>query len=127
MYGSFIRRVRESRRISQLELAEITGIPQPSLSAYEHDRRLPTADTLNRILAGCGYVLEAVAGPERIVCTVPRSGWFADDAWRPELGEQAVAPEEPTIGPDADPMDRAAHVVAVLAFGDSLREAKALR
>jgi len=124
MYGSFIRRVRESRGLSQSEVAEITGIPQPSLSAYERDRRLPTADTLNRIVAGCGYVLEAVAGDERVVCTVPRVGWFPDDAWRPELGEPTVT-EPSTIDADADPTVRAAHVEAVLALGDALREAKA--
>jgi len=126
MYGSFIRRVRESRGLSQSDVAEITGIPQPSLSAYERDRRLPTADTLNRILAGCGYVLEAVAGPRRIICTVPRVGWFPDDAWRPEIGEETVPTEPPTFAPDTDPMVRAAHIEAVLALGDALREAKTL-
>ncbi|MGH9093484.1 MAG: helix-turn-helix domain-containing protein [Acidimicrobiales bacterium] len=72
MYGSFLRRARESRRLSQNELAEITGTPQPA------------------------------------------------------IGEEQVRPEPATLGPDADPMARAARVEAVLALGDALREAKAL-
>jgi transcriptional regulator with XRE-family HTH domain len=126
MYGAFLRRVRESRQLSQSELAAITGIPQPSLSAYENDRRAPTIDTLNRIVVGCGYVVEAVAGRERIACPLPRAGWFPDDAWRPDTGDARAVAEPPTIGLDADPIERAEHVEQVLNLGDALREAKAL-
>jgi len=73
MYGAFIRRARVSRDLTQVELARIVGIEQPNLSAYENDRQMPSADVLNRILAGCGYNLEATAGERRLVCPFPGS------------------------------------------------------
>jgi transcriptional regulator with XRE-family HTH domain len=73
MYGTFIRQARTSRGLSQTDLASITGIEQPNLSAYENDRQMPSADVLNRILVGCGYILEATAGERRLVCPLPGS------------------------------------------------------
>ena len=73
MYGTFIRQARTSRGLSQVDLARITGIEQPNLSAYENDRQMPSADVLNRILVGCGYILEATAGKRRLVCPLPGS------------------------------------------------------
>jgi transcriptional regulator with XRE-family HTH domain len=73
MYGAFIRQVRASRGLTQVELARIVGIEQPNLSAYENDRQMPSADVLNRILVGCGYILEATAGKRRVVCPLPGS------------------------------------------------------
>jgi transcriptional regulator with XRE-family HTH domain len=119
--------VRASRHLTQAELAEITGIPQPSLSLYERDRRLPSIDIVNKILVGCGYLLEAVAGGERIACPLPRAGWYPDDAWRPDEDEPTVPPEPAAFGPDADPEARAKHLERVLALGDSMRAARAAR
>ena len=73
MYGAFIRQARISRDLTQVELARIVGIEQPNLSAYENDRQMPSADVLNRILVGCGYILEATAGERRLVCPLPGS------------------------------------------------------
>lgn len=47
------------RGLSQSALAELAGIPQPNLSAYERDRRCPSAETLNRLVMACGYQLAA--------------------------------------------------------------------
>ncbi len=124
MYGSFLRQVRASRRLTQAELAEITGIPQPNLSLYERDQRLPSVDIVNKILVGCGYLLEAVAGGERIICSLPRAGWYPDDAWWPDDEDEPVVPSgAPVFGPDTDPEVRAQHIERVLALGDSMRAA----
>ena len=53
MYGAFLRSVRESRGLTQLELGEITGIAQSNLSAYENDRQVPSIDIVNTIVVGC--------------------------------------------------------------------------
>ncbi|MGI8710532.1 MAG: helix-turn-helix domain-containing protein, partial [Acidimicrobiales bacterium] len=42
VYGAFLRQVRRSRGMTQAQLAEVCGISQPNLSAYENDRRSPT-------------------------------------------------------------------------------------
>src|ERR1700737_2864293 len=90
MYGAFIKQVRVSRGLTQVELARTVGIEQPNLSAYENDRQMPSADVLNRILVGCGYLLEATAGGRRIVCSLPRAPWFADEHLRSEPGARTA-------------------------------------
>lgn len=98
MYGSFLRSVRASRSLSQAQLAEVVGISQPNLSAYENDRRTPTLDVLNRIVVACGYQLLADGGSAQVPCPLPKAGWFPDDdvpapldddpagePWRPPL------------------------------------------
>lgn len=66
MYGEVIRRARRARGLTQAELAVNSGIDQPNISAIEHGRRLPSVDTLHRLLVGCGFELVASAGPLRI-------------------------------------------------------------
>ncbi len=85
MYGTFVRTVRESRQLSQRQLAEISGIRQANISAIEHGRRMPSADTLNRLLVACGYELAAAAGPRVIGCPLPSVGWFPDEDVPPPL------------------------------------------
>lgn len=113
MYGSFLRSVRESRRLTQAELASISGVPQPNISAIENDRRMPTADTLNRLLVGCGYELAATAGNRTIYCPLPRAGWFPDDDLPARLPGDPPD-EEPVVGPDTPLEDRVAIINAVL-------------
>ncbi len=85
MYGSFVRCVRQSRRLSQRELAGISGISQANISAIENDRRVPSADTLNRLLVSCGYELAAAAGRRIIACPLPSSGSFSAEEIPPRL------------------------------------------
>lgn len=95
VYGDFLRKVRESVGMTQDQLAVLMGTSQPNLSAYEHDRRVPSADTLNRILVACGYQLAAVAGDRVVRCPLPRGGWFEDDDLvEPGELEQALAAAE---------------------------------
>ncbi len=50
------------RRLSftQRELAERSGIPQPTIARIERGTQVPRADTLARLPDGCGYELRAV-------------------------------------------------------------------
>jgi transcriptional regulator with XRE-family HTH domain len=119
MYGDFVRRVRESAGLTQEELATTTGTSQPTLSAYEHDRRVPSADTLNRILVACGYQLAAVAGTHQVRCPLPRGRWFEDDDLpEPDGLDEALAAAEERgrMRADANSEDRAVVIDNVLSL-----------
>lgn len=113
MYGSFLRTVRQSRGLSQQELAEGSGISQPNISAIEHDRRIPSADTLNRLLVACGYELAAVAGSRVLHAPLPRVGWFPDEDL-PARHPDDPRDEEPTVTPGTPIADRVRVINAVL-------------
>lgn len=113
MIGSFIREIRRSRRMSQRQLAEVSGVDQPNLSAYENGRRVPTADTLNRLVVSCGYRLAAVAGDEAIRCDLPQVGWFPDEDRPPRLPDDP-ADEPPVVTPDTPMEERVRVLRAVL-------------
>lgn len=66
MYGHVVRAARVSRGLTQDELAEISGVDQPNISAIENDRRQPSAATLHQLLLACGYRVVAEAG-DRII------------------------------------------------------------
>lgn len=57
MYGPLVRQARTSRGLTQRQLAEASGVARTSISAIENDRRAPSAETLHRLLATCGYEL----------------------------------------------------------------------
>lgn len=79
MYGRFIKQCRTSRGITQAELAGMIGTSQANVSAFEHDRRIPTTDTLNKIVVACGFVLVAEGPGAKVVCGLPHAGWFDDE------------------------------------------------
>jgi len=64
-----IREARERAGLTQAELAARAGTSQATLSAYEHGRKRPSLDTLERLLAATGARLaieqsaHAAAGP----------------------------------------------------------------
>jgi len=124
MYGEFIRQVRISRDLTQMELARIVGIEQPNLSAYENDRQVPSADVLNRILVGCGYLLEATAGERRLVCPLPGSRRTISP--NPRFGLDAslqISVSRPNP-PRPDDELSALKLEQVLALADAVRESK---
>jgi len=96
MYGSFLRQVRTSRGLTQGQLAEIVGISQPNLSAYENDRRLPSLDAANRILVACGYQLVADGGATTVRAPLPKVGWFPLEDLPPRLPDDPPD-EESTV------------------------------
>ncbi|MEP6623710.1 MAG: helix-turn-helix domain-containing protein [Acidimicrobiia bacterium] len=86
-FGGTIRDARRERGLTQTQLAEISGIRQPNISAIESGRRLPSADTLLRLLVSCGGELVATVGAKQLPC-VPPDDWFDDEtsAGAPPLG-----------------------------------------
>lgn len=118
MYGTFVRAVRQARGMSQRELAEVSGVRQSNVSAIENDRRMPSADTLNRLLVSCGFELAAVAGERTIYCPLPRAGWFPDEDLPPRTVDDP-ADEPPTLPPDIDIEARAKIITAVLEAVDA--------
>jgi len=124
MYGSFLQRVRRSAGISQEQLAELVGTSQPTLSAYEHDHKVPSADTLNRILVACGYLLTAAAGSRTISCPLPAGGWFDDEDYfgfdeEDEQARQLAAAERRgRMRHDAPSDDRVAAIDGVLRLAE---------
>lgn len=105
MIGDFLRDIRSSRGLTQNQLAEVAGLSQPNLSAYETGRRVPTAETLNRIVVACGYLLTATAGDRSVVCPLPRVGWFPDEDLPPRLPGDP-ADEAPAVDPQLTGTER---------------------
>ncbi|MCA1843997.1 MAG: helix-turn-helix domain-containing protein [Actinobacteria bacterium] len=120
MYGAFIRALRTSRGLSQGDLAEIVGISQPNLSAYEQGRRTPTLDTLNRIVVACGYELAATDGRRTIYCPLPRAGWFPDDGDPPRSADDPPD-ESPTITAETPMAERVRALMAALELAEATR------
>lgn len=49
--GQLIRSARNDVGMTQAELALAAGIHQPTVAAYESGRRMPSDDTLRKVLA----------------------------------------------------------------------------
>jgi len=47
--GEALRRRRQQAGLSQRELAARSGVPQPNIAAYERGRRIPAAETAERL------------------------------------------------------------------------------
>ena len=58
--GSQLRRCRDRAGLSQRSLADAAGTSQPTVAAYESGRVTPNVDTLDRLLAACGYTIDVV-------------------------------------------------------------------
>jgi transcriptional regulator with XRE-family HTH domain len=87
--GSLLRSARSRLGLSQTAFADVLGIAQPTLSAYESGRRQPTLPTLLRMLnrAGLDLRLELV---ERDDHDQVLAEWEStlDDATRQRLRSQ---------------------------------------
>ena len=103
MYGSVVRRARTARGLTQVELAEVSGVAQANISAIENDRRHPSTETLHRLLMSCGFELVAVAGARTIPLPPP-----LDDGDPHILGDLLWADRDPDDPQEfADPTARA--------------------
>lgn len=60
-----VKGFRGRHGLSQTTLSRLTGIPQPVLSMYEHGRRSPSIETLERILSVGSETVEVVPKPSR--------------------------------------------------------------
>lgn len=106
--------------MSQGELAEISGIGQPNISAYENDRRTPSLDTFNRLLVSCGYELAADGGRSILHAPFPlgAGGYPFDDL--PPRSPDDPRDEPPAVSPDASPEQRADAIVQVVALAEGV-------
>ena len=109
MYGDLVRRARTARGMGQTELAVVSGIAQPNISAIERDRRVPTSDTLHRLLAACGFTLVAEGSAMTLVVPDPDGppGWSSPG-------------EPPSITPDTPMSDRVRAMNAVLDASEAI-------
>src|SRR5262245_62008024 len=63
--GNNIRHLREARRLSQEQIAQIAGIPRPTWSNLESGSSNPTLSILLRVAGALQVPLEELIGPER--------------------------------------------------------------
>ena len=63
--GNNIRHLREARRLSQEQIAQIAGIPRPTWSNLESGSSNPTLSVLMRVANALQVPLEELIGPER--------------------------------------------------------------
>jgi transcriptional regulator with XRE-family HTH domain len=122
VYGAFLRQIRESRDMSQADLAEVVGISQPNLSAYERDRRTPGLDVFNRILVACGYQVAADGGGTVLHMPLPRgAGWSVPDDLPPRNPDDPPD-EPPALEPDVPLEARALAVVEAVELAEAIME-----
>lgn len=122
MYGAFLREVRTRRGLTQAVLADIVGIDQPNLSAYENDRRTPSLDVFNRLLTACGFEVVAQAGGEEIALPLPvDTGWYPPllDALPPADPDDPVD-DSPAVSRDSSPEARARALVSVVELATAI-------
>ena len=83
-WPELIVRARTWAGLGQAELAVRAGTSRPTLSAYEHGRKAPTADTLERVVAAAGARLEVVpvVAWREVAVGRGRSCWVPNRLWR---------------------------------------------
>jgi len=114
--------------MTQAELADMVGTDQAVISAYEHGRRSPSAEMLNRIVVACGYRLAALDTTGRVFpAPIPKAGWFSDEHLYPDHWDTGGSQldEETTIRADWSEADRDAALVAVVEAAALIAEDKA--
>ncbi len=55
--ATIVKRIRKEKNLTQNQLAQISGLSRPNISAYENGRRRPNLINLQRILDTTGYDL----------------------------------------------------------------------
>ena len=123
MYGRFLKSIRESRGLTQHELATIVGIEQPNLSAYENDRRLPSIDVVNRIAVSCGYLLRVEGAPGEVVMPFPEGGWLPMEGL-PDNDPTDPPQTQAARGRQISPEDRVEIVDQVLTHASLARDVR---
>jgi transcriptional regulator with XRE-family HTH domain len=56
--AEWVNGARRSAALTQRQLAERSGIPQPTIARIESGKQMPRADTLDRLLRACGWELD---------------------------------------------------------------------
>jgi transcriptional regulator with XRE-family HTH domain len=86
--GRVLKAARRRARMTQRELAEASGIPQPSIARIESGASIPRVDTLERLLRASGRELDSAP---RLGSDVDRSQIRALLALTPEQRGRAAA------------------------------------
>jgi len=60
-----VRRVREARDLTQRQLAELSGVPRPTLANIETGRSNPTLNVLIKVAGALGTSIEQLIAPPR--------------------------------------------------------------
>jgi len=56
--AEWLNGARRSAGFTQRQLAERSGVPQPTIARIESEKQMPRADTLDRLLRACGWELD---------------------------------------------------------------------
>jgi len=56
--AEWVNGARRSAGLTQRQLSERSGVPQPTIARIESGKQMPRADTLDRILRACGWELD---------------------------------------------------------------------
>jgi transcriptional regulator with XRE-family HTH domain len=116
MIGDFLLQVRRAAGLSQAQVAALSGIPQPNLSAFERGRRMPSAANLLRIVDACGLRLVATAGSTRVLAPSPSTDQVDERLLDELFAEPDASPPPEVLSED----ERALRSEAVLALADGL-------
>jgi transcriptional regulator with XRE-family HTH domain len=63
-----VRRLRETRGLSQQQMAELSGVPRPTWASLESGGANPTLAVLTRTAAALQVSIEELIGPPRTAC-----------------------------------------------------------
>ncbi|HXK23882.1 MAG TPA: XRE family transcriptional regulator [Myxococcota bacterium] len=66
--ASNVRRLRESRGLSQQQMARLAGMPRPTWASLESGSANPTLQVLKRAAAALQVSIEELIGPPRTAC-----------------------------------------------------------
>ena len=119
MYGKFLREIRLASGLTQRRLSEVSGISQSNISAYESGRRVPTIDTVNKLVVGSGFLLTAQDGRTTVTCGLPRAGWFPDEDGMNDERDFGLE-SGPSLRHDAPADQRLARISRVMAMADEM-------
>ena len=72
--AELLARVRRAAGLSQDELARRAGTSRTAVSAYEHGRKSPALDTVDRLVSAAGYELDARPRVEFVAVPGARRG-----------------------------------------------------
>ena len=56
--AEWVNGARRSAGLTQRQLAERAGVPQPTIARIESGKQMPRADTLDKLLKACGWELD---------------------------------------------------------------------
>ena len=60
--GQRIKKTRKMKKMTQVEFAKLLDVPQPSISAYEKDKYLPSFEVIGKIMKECNVSFEWLNG-----------------------------------------------------------------